>query len=106
MRPQDRIRVERGLLSPLAQGRVVSNWRITLNSNQGHPVEVEINGALLQRAEKKIGLQLVLRDISIRQELEQKLISSLNRVQKMENATILALAKLSEYRDVTSYNFV
>ncbi len=104
VRPQDRIRVERGLLSPLAQGRVVSNWRITLNSNQGHPVEVEINGALLQRAEKKIGLQLVLRDISIRQELEQKLISSLNRVQKMENATILALAKLSEYRDVTPGN--
>lgn len=100
VRPQDRLRVERELLSPLAQGRVISGWRITLNDFQGHPVEVEINGTLLQRAEKKLGLQLVLRDISIRQSLEQNLIASLNRVRKMENAAILALAKLSEYRDV------
>jgi len=98
--PQDRIRVERELLSPLAEGKVIAAWRITLNDYQNQPVEVEINGALLQRAEKKLGLQLVLRDISIRQSLEQKLIASLNRVRKMENAAILALAKLSEYRDV------
>ena len=99
--PQDRVRVERELLQPLARGEVISSWRITLTSHQGNAVEVEISGALLQRGEKKLGLQLVLRDISIRQELEQKLIASLNRVRKLENAAILALAKLSEYRDVT-----
>lgn len=102
--PQDRIRVERELLHPLDQGSTVSAWRITLRSHHNEPVEVEISGALLQRADKKLGVQLVLRDIGIRQALEHKLIASLNRVRKMENAAILALAKLSEYRDVTPGN--
>lgn len=53
------------------------------------------------RGEKPLGLQLVLRDISIRLDLEQKLIASLDRIRQTENAAILALAKLSEYRDVT-----
>ncbi len=102
--PQDRVRVERELLQPLTQGVAISGWRITLTSHASKPVEAEISGALLQRGEKKLGLQLVLRDISIRQELEQKVVTSLNRVRKMENAAILALAKLSEYRDVTPGN--
>ena len=102
--PQDRMRVERELLQPLTRGTTISGWRITLNSHANKPVEAEISGALLQRGEKKLGLQLVVRDISIRQELEQKVVTSLNRVRKMENAAILALAKLSEYRDVTPGN--
>ncbi|MDD2464003.1 MAG: HD domain-containing protein [Desulfobulbus sp.] len=102
--PQDRMRVDRELLQPLAQGAAISAWRIALRSCRNTPVEVEISGALLQRGERKLGIQLVLRDITIRQELEQKLITSLNRVRKMENAAILALAKLSEYRDVTPGN--
>ncbi|MBM9615578.1 HD domain-containing protein [Desulfobulbus rhabdoformis] len=100
----DRPRLERELLAPLAQGATISAWRITLRNSDASQTEVEISGALLQRAEKKLGIQLVLRDISIRQQLEQKLIGSLNRVRKMENAAILALAKLSEYRDVTPGN--
>lgn len=99
--PHDRFRVERELLQPLAQGASISAWRITLKSFRQQPIEVEISGTLLQRADNKLGLQLVLRDISIRKELEQNLITSLNRVRQMENAAILALAKLSEYRDVT-----
>ncbi|MGD9947109.1 MAG: HD domain-containing phosphohydrolase [Desulfobulbus sp.] len=102
--PQDQIRVERELLQPLVRGVVISAWRIALNSHLNKPIEVEISGALLQRSEKKLGLQLVLRDIGIRQELEQNLVASLSRVRKMENAAILALAKLSEYRDVTPGN--
>nr|WP_320010490.1 HD domain-containing phosphohydrolase [uncultured Desulfobulbus sp.] len=101
---QDRTCLERELLAPLNRGATVSAWRITLCGTDEAQAEVEISGALLKRGEKKLGIQLVLRDISIRQQLEKKLIGSLNRVRKMENAAILALAKLSEYRDVTPGN--
>lgn len=104
VRPWDRSRVATELLQPLYQGTTLPAWCTTLLSVQHHETEVEISGALLLRGEQKLGLQLVLRDIGIRQELERKLIASLNRVRQTENAAILALAKLSEYRDVTPGN--
>ncbi len=104
VRAQDRIRVERELLQPLYRGTALPAWCITLLSTQQQEIEVEISGALLLRGDQKLGLQLLLRDIGIRQELERKLIASLNRVRQTENAAILALAKLSEYRDVTPGN--
>jgi PAS domain S-box-containing protein len=97
-------RLRQELLQPLQHGEIVSAWHITLLSRQGDPIAVEINGALLLRGETTLGLQLVLRDIRIRQDLEQKLIASLNRIRQTENAAILALAKLSEYRDVNPGN--
>jgi response regulator RpfG family c-di-GMP phosphodiesterase len=97
-------RVRQELLRPLKNGAVVSAWHITLLSHQQNPLEVEISGTLLVRGEQTLGLQLVLRDIGIRQDLEQKLIASLDRIRQTENAAILALAKLSEYRDVTPGN--
>lgn len=102
--PQDRGRVERELLQPLYRGTTLPAWRITLLSAQQQEIDVEISGALLLRGDQKLGLQLLLRDIGIRQELEHKLIASLNRIRQTENAAILALAKLSEYRDVTPGN--
>jgi response regulator RpfG family c-di-GMP phosphodiesterase/PAS domain-containing protein len=104
VRPHDRGRVETELLQPLYRGTALSAWCITLLSAQHHAIEVEISGALLLRGDQRLGLQLVLRDTSIRQELERKLMASLNRVRQTENAAILALAKLSEYRDVTPGN--
>ena len=101
VRPQDRCRVERELLQPLYRGTALPAWCITLLSAQQQEIEVEISGALLLRGDQKLGVQLLLRDIGIRQELERRLIASLNRVRQTENAAILALAKLSEYRDVT-----
>jgi PAS domain S-box-containing protein len=98
---QEHLRLRQELLQPLTQGAVVSAWHMALLSHRGDPIEVEISGTLLMRGEKPLGLQLVLRDISIRLDLEQKLIASLDRIRQTENAAILALAKLSEYRDVT-----
>jgi PAS domain S-box-containing protein len=101
VRPEDRQLVQTALLDVLARGEPVSAWQWTLIAASKTPLEVEISGALLQRAGKPLGLQLVIRDISIRRQLESTLITSLQRCQQMENAAILALAKLSEYHDVT-----
>lgn len=101
VRDLDRESVQAGLLDVVGRGTPVSAWQMTLMSNQGAPIEVEISGALLRRAEKTLGLQLVIRDIGIRKRLEKELIASLDKVRRTENAAILALAKLSEYRDVT-----
>ena len=101
VRPEDREQVQAALLDVLARGNTVSAWQWTLISAAGTPLEVEISGSLVTRAGKAPVLQLVLRDISIRRQLENTLITSLQRCRTMENAAILALAKLSEYRDVT-----
>jgi PAS domain S-box-containing protein len=102
--PADRSRVQQELLAPLERGASISAWQITLRSLQGQALMVEINGALLVRGNDKLGLQLVIRDIGIRKELEQRLLLSLDRIRQTENAAILALAKISEYRDVTPGN--
>lgn len=101
VRSEDRQQVQAALLDVLFRGNIVSAWQWTLISAAGTPLEVEISGALLARDGKAPVLQLVLRDISVRRQLENTLITSLQRCRKMENAAILALAKLSEYRDVT-----
>jgi len=102
--PRDRTRVEQELLARLDRGAQIADWRLTLQAPLGRVAEVEISGAVLARREKKLGFQLVLRDIGIRQELERNLLGSLNKIRQTENAAILALAKLSEYRDVNPGN--
>lgn len=104
VQPCDRSRVQRELLRRLDQGVLIADWRLTLQAPFGQFVEVGISGAQLTRSEKKLGLQLVVRDIGIRQQLERNLLGSLNKIRQTENAAILALAKLSEYRDVNPGN--
>ncbi|MBV5317222.1 MAG: HD domain-containing protein [Desulfobulbaceae bacterium] len=101
VRAQDREKVQAVMFDLFEREMPMAAWQVTLLSDQGDPVEAEISGALLTRGEKKLGLQLVIRDIGIRKRLEEKLIASLSKVRQVENAAILALAKLSEYRDVT-----
>ncbi len=101
VRPEDRETVQAALRDVVGRGMPASVWPWTLLANEGQPLEVEISSVLLRRADKIIGLQLVIRDISIRKQLEKELITSLGKVKQTENAAILALAKLSEYRDIT-----
>ena len=96
----DRERVKTTLLDPVASGEKIADYQITLVAQDNTLYEAEISGAQLQRSGKILGLQLVIRDIGIRKQLEQKLVASLTKVRQTENAAILALAKLSEYRDV------
>ncbi len=99
VRTEDLGKVQAGLLDAFERGTPVAAWHLTLLSAQGCPIDVEISGTLLQRGEKILGLQLVIRDIGIRKQLEEKLVTSLGKVRQTENAAILALVKLSEYRD-------
>ncbi|WP_051553595.1 HD domain-containing phosphohydrolase [Desulfobulbus elongatus] len=101
VRPGDRQTMRDALSGLVATGTALAHLRLALVSAAGNPVETEISGALLRRGEAMLGVQLVIRDITVRNALEEQLISSLRTVRQTENATIMALAKLSEYRDIT-----
>ena len=91
--------MQQELLTPIDEGKAVADWQTRLRSANGQWLDVEINGVLLLNGDRKIGLQLVIREIGTRKTLEQQLRESLDKVRMMENMTILALAKISEYRD-------
>lgn len=85
----------------LAKDTPVSQLRLTMVDSRGEPLEVEISGAAVRRRGVTRGIHLVIRDIRVRKRLEQEVIASLGRIRQTENAAILALANLSEYRDIT-----
>lgn len=92
------------LLAPVARGEVVVGFQTSFHATDGDSLDVEINGNILERQGKVIGLQLIIRDISVRKQMEQDLRQSLQMKKQTENATIMALARLSEYRDITPNN--
>ena len=98
---EDQQAIRDALADLVATGKALTHLRLTLVSIQGQARETEISGALLRRGETILGAQLVIRDITIRNTLEAQLIASLRKVRQTENTTIMALAKLSEYRDIT-----
>lgn len=85
-------------------GKPITDYQLHLIRHDGTITEAEMNGNLLVREHTIVGILLVLRDISTRKEMEHKLIRSLETKKKTETAAILALAKLSEFRDVASGN--
>jgi len=97
----DRETMRTALTELFTKGTALTQLRLTLVSGQGIPMKTEISGALLRRGESILGAQLVIRDLSVRNRLEAQLLTSLRKVKQTENAAILALAKLSEYRDIT-----
>ncbi|HFQ91187.1 MAG TPA: PAS domain S-box protein [Desulfobulbus sp.] len=98
---QDRQRVRDDLLARLGRGESVAGFQLRLAAADGRQVDAEISGTLLTRNRQVLGLQLVIRDVSRRKLLEQELLRSLQMVKMTETATILALARLSEHRDIT-----
>jgi response regulator RpfG family c-di-GMP phosphodiesterase len=82
----------------------VRSCPLSLIKSDGSTCETEINISLVTRNKEKPGILLVIRDISTRQLLEKRLFSSLKLKKQTENAAIMSLAKLSEYRDVTPKN--
>ncbi len=104
IRAEDRAKMQHHLLEVIAVGGSVTGFQIALVSSAKESRDMEISGTLLKRGERSIGIQLVIRDITIRKQLEKRLVTSLQRVKQTESATILALAKLSEYRDFTPGN--
>ncbi|PIE57025.1 MAG: hypothetical protein CSA34_01620 [Desulfobulbus propionicus] len=74
---------------------------VFLRARNGKLIDAEVSGTLLRRRNALLGIQLVIRDIGVRRVLEQQLVASLETVKQTEIATILALARLSEFRVVT-----
>ncbi len=101
VREKDWEEVQNNLLDVVTRGEPVSAFKISLLSKGITTIDTEISGTMLQREGKSIGVQLVIRDITIRKYLKTRLVESLKEVRKTESATILALAKLSESRDLT-----
>ncbi len=99
--PANRQQVRDDLLARLGRGESVVGFQLCLCTADGRQVDAEISGTLLKRNNQVLGLQLVVRDVSRRKKLEQELVQSLETVKMTETATILALARLSEHRDIT-----
>ncbi len=92
------------LTNTLASGKSLRSCSLTLIRADGSTHETEINISLIKRNPENLGALLVIRDIGTRRELEKRLFTSLKQKKQTENAAIMSLAKLSEYRDVTPKN--
>lgn len=101
---KDQDKAEEMLAEVIEHGRSLNAYQLTLCTQTGATIAAEINGVLLMRSNKVLGVQLVIRDISIRRNMEGMLFESLKKVRQTENAAILALAKLSEYRDTSRHS--
>lgn len=95
----DRARVADELLGVIFRGEPVAGFRLSLRTSDNQPLAVEVSGDLLER-DGTAAAQLLIRDISLRLQGEARLLASLDRQRKIESAAILALANLSEYRDL------
>ena len=88
----------------MASGKPVRSCSLKLIRSDGSSCETEINISHLTRNRISLGVLLVIRDIGTRKELGKRLFTSLKLKKETENAAIMSLAKLSEYRDVTPKN--
>ncbi len=97
--PDDREEVARHLWEPLEAGAEVRNAAFRLVGAGGTPYQVECSGRVIQRDGGRNEYQLVIRDVTERNRLQEKVIQSLKDVQNARSGIILGLAKLAEYRD-------
>lgn len=102
--PNEQEQFRQSFLQSVADGEVVGNYQVRLMGADGAQLEVEINGNKMEQGRRLIGLQLIIRDISVRKRMEEDVRKGLFVRKQTENATIMALARLSEYRDVTPKN--
>lgn len=82
----------------------LSTFKVLLRKTDHSVIEAEINGNHLIRDNLSAGILLMIRDTSTRKELERKLFRSLEIRKQTETAAIMALAKLSEFRDISTTN--
>jgi PAS domain S-box-containing protein len=92
------------IANTLTSGKFLRSCSLTLIKSDGSTCETELNISLVTRNRESLGVLLVIRDISTRRQLEKRLFKSLKLKKQTENAAIMSLAKLSEFRDVTPKN--
>jgi PAS domain S-box-containing protein len=87
------------MIDGLANNREIKDYQFRLVNREGEIIHVECNATVISKKGEVLGFQLVLRDITFRKELEKDLLDSLSSLKRIRAATILGLAKLTEYRD-------
>ncbi len=87
------------MIDGFANNRDIKDYQFRLVNREGEIIHVECNATVISKKGKIIGFQLVLRDITFRKELEKDLLNTLSSLKRIRAATILGLAKLTEYRD-------
>ncbi len=87
------------LLDKLFRQIEVRDFQFRIINRIGEIFFVECSARTIQKAGNEIGYQLVIRDISFRKKLESDLIRSFDSLKNTRTATIMGLAKLTEYRD-------
>ncbi len=97
--PDDLCDVQDQMLEKLFSQTEIRNFQFRLLDNETKSHYMECSAKELQKAGETIGYQLVLRDISFRKQLENTLITSFAQLKNTRAATIMGLAKLTEYRD-------
>ena len=97
--PNDLGDVQDLMLEKLFNHTEIRDFQFRLLNNENKAFYMECNAKGLQKAGEIIGYQLVLRDISFRKKLENNLVTSFNTLKNTRAATIMGLAKLTEYRD-------
>lgn len=100
----EQVRLKRDLLAEIAKKGVVDSFQTRLYKSDDDIIVVEINGNTFKQPGKKAAVQLVIRDISMRKQMEEDVRKSLQVRKQTENAAIMALARLSEFRDITPNN--
>lgn len=98
---EDRARFQKVFRDFVIHQKPLSNAKLTLVGADGAHIEMEVSGNVIMRHDVPHSVLLLMRDISIRKEMELQLINSLEVKKKTETSAILVLAKLSEFRDVT-----
>lgn len=98
--PADISMVQPQLLHKLRRGENVTGCQFRLIGQGNSIFNVECNATGIRKEGILVGFQMLIRDISTRLKLDNELLQSLNTVQETRTATILGLAKLSEYRDM------
>ncbi len=97
--PNDLGDVQDLMLEKLFNQTEIRDFQFRLLNNEGKAFYMECSAKGLQKAGEIIGFQLVLRDISFRKKLENNLVKSFDTLKNTRAATIMGLAKLTEYRD-------
>ena len=82
----------------------VTNIEFRLKTDRQNSIDVECNTKRIGSDEDLIGYQLIMRDISVKKNMQHKLKQSQHQVAQARMATILGLAQLAEYRDQETGN--
>lgn len=102
--PDQRENLHQIIQELLASTSPIRNRPLQLVRHDQTVVDAELSGNILRRGQELVGLLLLLRDISARRQMELQLLNSLEIRKETETAAILALAKLSEFKDATASN--